>query len=79
MDGLGGRELLYDVTYMWFLKKYNKLVNKEKKKRSRLTDTENKLELPMGREMEDRQYGGRGKQSYYGITLNHVCETFENC
>ena len=54
-------------------------MNKEKKKRSRLTDTEYKLELPMGREMEDRQYGGRGKQSYYGITLNHVCETFENC
>ena len=43
MDGLGGhyakwnkpdkeRQILYDITYMWNLKKYNKLLNLTKKK-----------------------------------------------
>ena len=45
MDGLGGyyanwnksdreRQILYDITYMWNLKKYNKLVNITKKKQT---------------------------------------------
>ena len=53
-------------------------MNKKKTKEAD-SHTENKLELPMGREMEEGKYGGRGKQSYYGITLNYVCKTFENC
>ena len=28
------RQILYDITYMWNLKKYNKLVNKTKKKQT---------------------------------------------
>ena len=45
MDGLGRyyvkwnksdgeRQILYDITYMWNLKKYNKLVNRTKKKQT---------------------------------------------
>ena len=34
------RQLLCDISYMWNPKKYNKLVNK-KKKRNRLTDKTN--------------------------------------
>ena len=45
MFGLGGHyaklvksvreiKILYDITYMWNLKKYNKLVNKTKKKQT---------------------------------------------
>ena len=45
MDGLGGyyakwnksdreRQILYDITYMWNLKKYNKLMNITKQKQT---------------------------------------------
>ena len=34
--------MLYEITYMWNLKTYDKLVNTTKK-RSRLTNTDNKL------------------------------------
>ena len=40
------RQILYDITYMWNLKKYNKLVNITKN--SRLTDIENKLAVTSG-------------------------------
>ena len=35
------RQILYDITYMWNLKKYSELASIIK--RSRLTDTEDKL------------------------------------
>ena len=52
MDGFAGhcamrnmsdreRQILYDITYMWNLKKYSELASIIK--RSRLTDTEDKL------------------------------------
>ena len=34
------RQILYDITFIWNLKKYDKVLNITK--RSRLTDTENK-------------------------------------
>ena len=54
--------------------KYNKLVNKTKKK-----------EIQRYREQTSEGEGGaegqsrsRGENGYYGIIWNHVCEIFEN-
>ena len=44
LSEISQRQILYDITYMWNLKKKSKLVNITiKKKRYRLTDIENKL------------------------------------
>ena len=48
---------------MWNLKKYNRLVNI--KKRSRLTDTENKLVVTMGRMEGEYRGGGMGSTNYW--------------
>ena len=66
MDGLEGhyaklnesdreRQVLYDITYIWNQKNTNKLMNITK--RSRLTDTENKLVVTSG-----EREGGTGKK-----------------
>ena len=49
-----------------------------KQKRSRLTDTENKLQVTSGeREAEKGSVSGRRKKGSYGIMQNRVCETLK--
>ena len=63
MDGLGEhyaksdreRQILFDITYMWNLKKIQQ-TSEYNKKSSRLTDTENKLVVTRG----EREGGGAG-------------------
>ena len=52
------RQVLYDITYMWYLKKY-KLIYIQN--RNRFTDIENKLWLP-------KREGGSNKLEEYGIS-----------
>ena len=72
MDGLGGyyakwnkpdreRQILYDITYMWNLKKYNKLVNITKKKQ-----THRYREQTSGYQWEE----GRGEGQYRSRELS---------
>ena len=77
MDGLGGhyaklnksdreRQILYDVTYMWHLKKYNKLVNITKQKQThRSREQASGYQWGEGRgEGQNRGRGGRGTNHY---------------
>jgi len=59
VDGLGGsyakwnksnreRQILYNLTYVWNLKIYNRLVNITTTKENRLKDTENKPAVTTG-------------------------------
>ena len=52
------RQVLYDITYMWYLKKYKLIYILN---RNRFTDIENKLWLPKGE-------GGSNKLEEYGIS-----------
>ena len=64
-------KILYDIIYMWNLKKYNKLVNITKKNK---TDKENKLMVISGKAEE-----GRGNTAVgYKDIQSTICKISHN-
>ena len=57
------RHILYDITYMWNLKQYNRLVNTTKKKQTQGSTEQSRL--PAGRSGEQVIYKREGGMKYW--------------